>query len=435
VRIAVVGTGYVGLVAGVCLAESGADVICIDVDQAKLRMLEQGQVPFFEPGLASMLARNWPQRITFSDDLAGSIRGRQVVFVAVGTPPMEDGSADLSRVLEVAAQVARAAEQPLALVLKSTVPVGTNRRVSEVVASAKHPISVVSNPEFLKEGAAIDDFLKPDRIVVGTDDDKAFALIERLYAPFNRQRNRIQRMSPKSAEIVKYAANALLATKISFMNEIAELCTAADGDVEHVRLALGADRRIGYQFLYPGLGFGGSCFPKDLRALVKTGEELGTPIQVARAAVEANDRPVKMLFGHMDRDLGGLSGTRIAIWGLAFKPKTDDVREAPALHLIERLVQAGARVVGSDPEALETARSHLEQVGIAGQVELTKDYYGACEGADALVVATEWLQYQSPDIDRLARTMKRRFVFDGRNVLSREGFKQAGFRYRGIGRT
>jgi UDPglucose 6-dehydrogenase len=435
VRIAVVGTGYVGLVAGVCLAESGADVVCIDVDQAKLRMLEQGQVPFFEPGLASMLARNWPQRITFSDDLAASIRGRQVVFVAVGTPPLEDGSADLSRVLEVAAQVARVAEQPLALVLKSTVPVGTNERVSAVVAAAKHPISVVSNPEFLKEGAAIDDFLKPDRIVVGTDDDKAFALIERLYAPFNRQRNRIQRMSPKSAEIVKYAANALLATKISFMNEIAELCTAAGGDVEHVRLALGADRRIGYQFLYPGLGFGGSCFPKDLRALVRTGEELGTPIQVARAAVEANHRPVKQLLQHMERDLGGLAGTTIAIWGLAFKPKTDDVREAPALHLIERLVQAGARVIGSDPEALETARSHLQHIGIAEQVKLTKDYYGACEGADALVVATEWLQYQSPDIDRLARTMKRRFVFDGRNVLSREGFKQAGFRYRGIGRS
>ena len=282
-RIAVVGTGYVGLVAGVCLAESGADVVCIDVDQAKLRLLEQGQVPFFEPGLASMLARNWPHRITFSDDLAASVRGRQVVFIAVGTPPLEDGSADLSRVLEVAKSVADAAEHPLALVLKSTVPVGTNQRVCEVVASAKFPINVVSNPEFLKEGAAIDDFLKPDRIVIGTDDDATYALMERLYAPFNRQRNRIQRMSPKSAEIVKYAANALLATKISFMNEIAELCTAAGGDVEDVRLALGADRRIGYQFLYPGLGFGGSCFPKDLRALVKTGEERGTPIRVARA--------------------------------------------------------------------------------------------------------------------------------------------------------
>jgi len=357
------------------------------------------------------------------------------VFVAVGTPPAEDGSADLTHVLKVAEQVARSAEHDLALVLKSTVPVGTNAKVCEVVKKfAKHKVSVVSNPEFLKEGDAVNDFFKPDRIVIGTDDDATYALMERLYAPFNRQRNRIQRMSPKSAEIVKYAANALLATKISFMNEIAELCTAAGGDVEHVRLALGADRRIGYQFLYPGLGFGGSCFPKDLRALVRTGEELGTPIRVARAAVEANERPVKLLLEHMKRDLGGLADATVAVWGLAFKPKTDDVREAPALHLIEGLVKAGARVVASDPEALETARTHLEHAGISDRVTLTKDYYGACQGADALVVATEWLQYQSPDIERIGRSMKRRFIFDGRNVLSREGFKQAGFSYRGIGR-
>jgi len=434
-RVAVIGTGYVGLVAGVCLAESGADVACIDVDPDKLRRLERGEVPFFEPGLASMLARNWPQRISFTDDLASGIRGRQIVFVAVGTPPNEDGSADLSRVIEVARGVAQAAERELVLVLKSTVPVGTNQRVADVVASARHRVSVVSNPEFLKEGAAIDDFLKPDRIVVGTDDDAAFALMERLYAPFNRQRNRILRMSPKSAEIVKYAANALLATKISFMNEMAELCTAAGGDVENVRLALGADRRIGFQFLYPGLGFGGSCFPKDLRALVRTGEEHGVPIRVARAAIEANHRPVAELLRHMERDLGGLSGTRIAVWGLAFKPKTDDVREAPALRLIEELVEAGASVVGSDPEALETARAHFQQAGLASKVELSADYYAATEGADALVVATEWLQYQSPDIERLARGMKRRFVFDGRNVLSPTGFKQAGFTYRGMGRS
>jgi len=434
-RVAVIGTGYVGLVAGVCLAESGADVVCIDVDPDKLRRLERGEVPFFEPGLASMLARNWPARISFSEDLASGIRGREIVFIAVGTPPNEDGSADLSRVIEVAAGVARSAEKDVVLVLKSTVPVGTNQRVSEVVASSKHRISVVSNPEFLKEGAAIDDFLKPDRIVVGTDDDAAFLLMERLYAPFNRQRNRLLRMSPKSAEIVKYAANALVATKISFMNEMAGLCSVAGGDVEQVRLALGADRRIGFQFLYPGLGFGGSCFPKDLRALVRTGEDLGVPIRVARAAIEANERPVSQLLAHMERDLGGLAGTRIAVWGLAFKPKTDDVREAPALHLIEKLLAAGAKVTGSDPEALETARAHFEQVGLRGRVELTADYYAAAEGADALVVATEWLQYQSPDIERLARSMKRRFVFDGRNVLSPAGFKQAGFRYRGIGRS
>src|SRR4051794_19285111 len=351
--------------------------MCIDVNEAKLAKLRAGEVPFFEPRLADLLKRNWPHRLDFTSSLVDGIRGREVVFIAVGTPPQEDGSADLSHVLTVAEQVAKTAKHDLALVTKSTVPVGTNERVREVVRKhAKHHISVVSNPEFLKEGDAVNDFLKPDRIVIGTDDDRAFEWMERLYAPFNRQRNRLQRMAPKSAEIVKYAANALLATKISFMNEIAELCTAAGGDVEHVRLALGADRRIGYQFLYPGLGFGGSCFPKDLRALVKTGEELGTPIRVARAAVEANERPVQQLLKHMERDLGGLAKATIAVWGLAFKPKTDDVREAPALHLIEGLVAAGATVVASDPEALETSRLHFEQVGLAGKVKLTKDYYG-----------------------------------------------------------
>jgi UDPglucose 6-dehydrogenase len=434
VKVAVVGSGYVGLVLGVCLAESGADVVCIDKNEAKLRLLEKGEVPFFEPGLSAMLERNWPERLSFSADLSGSLKGRRVVFVAVDTPPMEDGSADLSRVLDVARTVANSAEHDLVLVLKSTVPVGTNAKVREVVATSKHAISVVSNPEFLKEGAAIQDFLKPDRIVIGTEDDGAFEVMEQLYAPFNRRNNRIHRMSPKSAEIVKYAANALLATKISFMNEIAQLCTVAEGDVEHVRVALGADHRIGYEFLYPGLGFGGSCFPKDLRALVKTGEQLGVPISVAAAAIEANHRPVAQMLEHMEKDLGGLKGTTIAVWGLAFKPKTDDVREAPALALIESLVKRGAKVIGSDPEALDTARLALEARGVT-QVTLTDDYYGACKGADALVVATEWLHYQSPDTERLAQSMRRKFVFDGRNVLSPAAFKQSGFKYRGVGRV
>lgn len=433
-RVAVVGTGYVGLVAGVCLAESGADVVCIDVDQEKLKSLEKGQVPFYEPGLETMLQNNWPKRLHFSDDLAASIEGRQVVFVAVGTPSKEDGSADLSRVLEVARSVAEAAVQELVLVLKSTVPVGTNEKVCEVVKGSTHEISVVSNPEFLKEGAAIDDFLKPDRIVIGTDNDRAFDVMERLYAPFNRQRNRIHRMTPKSAEIVKYAANAMLATKISFMNEIAELCAAAEGDVEDVRVALGADRRIGFQFLYPGLGFGGSCFPKDLQALVKTGEELGVPTLVAAAAVEANRRPVVEMVKHMQADMGGLKGCKIAVWGLSFKPKTDDVRESASLAMIEQLVAAGAQVTASDPEALTTAGVWLKERGLSEKVRLTNDYYAACEGADALVVATEWLQFQTPDIERLLQTMKRQFVFDGRNVLSPKSFKKAGFAYRGVGR-
>ncbi|MET0794160.1 MAG: nucleotide sugar dehydrogenase, partial [Polyangiaceae bacterium] len=298
-KVAVVGSGYVGLVAGACFADSGTNVMCIDVDEAKLAKLRAGEVPFFEPRLADLLKRNWPHRIDFTSSLADGIRGREVVFVAVGTPPQEDGSADLSYVLQVAEQVAKTAEHDIALVLKSTVPVGTNAKVRAVVEQfAKHKISVVSNPEFLKEGDAVNDFFKPDRIVIGTDDNHAFELLERLYSPYNRQRSRIQRMSPKSAEIVKYASNAMLATKISFMNEIAQLCDVAGGDVEHVRLAVGSDERIGMQFLYPGLGFGGSCFPKDLRALVRTGADYGLNMEVSSAAVRANEVPTKTLIAH-----------------------------------------------------------------------------------------------------------------------------------------
>ena len=435
VKIAVVGSGYVGLVAGACFADSGTHVTCIDVDERKLEKLRAGEVPFFEPGLAQLVKRNWPHRLDFSSNLPDSIRGREVVFVAVGTPPAEDGSADLSHVLKVAEQVAKAAEHGLALVLKSTVPVGTNERVRKHIEPwAKHHISVVSNPEFLKEGDALSDFLKPDRIVVGADDEKAFELLARLYAPFNRQRNRLLRMSPKSAEIVKYASNAMLATKISFMNEIAELCDAAGGDVEQVRLAVGADERIGMQFLYPGLGFGGSCFPKDLRALISTGQQLGVPMEVSAAAVRANDGPLQMLLKHLEKDLGGVSGKLIAIWGLAFKPKTDDVREAPALRLIAELTQRGAKVQAADPEALDTARESLERSGHLAGVELFKNEYDAVKGADALVIATEWNEYRSPDLPRIKQLMHGRHLFDGRNVVVPDAVVDAGLRYRGIGR-
>lgn len=434
-KIAVVGTGYVGLVAGACFADAGTQVICVDVDEAKLDRLRAGEVPFFEPLLEELVKRNWPQRLEFSSHLADSIRGAAAVFIAVGTPPTEDGSADLSHVLKVAKDVATAAEHELCLVLKSTVPVGTNRRVREVVkAHAKHPIHVVSNPEFLKEGDAINDFLKPDRVVIGTDDDRAFETLSRLYAPFMRQRNRIQRMAPESAEIVKYAANALLATKISFMNEIAGLCEVAGGDVEDVRVALGSDERIGFQFLYPGLGFGGSCFPKDLRALVRTGSELGTPMRIAEAAVAANEIPVPRLVGHMEQDLGGLDGKVIALWGLAFKPRTDDVRESAAIRLAASLVEKGATVRATDPQALETSRERLEHLGILDRVTLMADEYAACEGADALVLATEWSEFRSPMFERLKTLMRGRHIFDGRNVLSPEAAVDAGFRYRGMGR-
>jgi UDPglucose 6-dehydrogenase len=335
----------------------------------------------------------------------------------------------------VAADVAQHAEHDLVVVLKSTVPVGTNARVRQVVAKyAKHKISVVSNPEFLKEGDAVSDFMKPDRVVIGTDDDEAFAVMSLLYAPFNRQQNRLQRLSPQSAEIVKYAANAMLATKISFMNEIARLCEVTGADVEHVRVALGSDTRIGMQFLYAGLGFGGSCFPKDLRALVNTGNELGVSLRVAEAATHANLIPVKTLVSHMERDLDGLDGKVVALWGLAFKPRTDDVREAPALRLITELRQRGAKVRASDPQALETAAERLQANGTHDVVTLVKNAYEACEGADCLVVATEWNEYRAPDLERIKALMRGSWIFDGRNALVPDAVAAAGLNYRGIGR-
>jgi UDPglucose 6-dehydrogenase len=435
-KVAIIGTGYVGLVAGACFANAGTEVVCVDVDRGKLERLERGEVPFFEPGLSDLVRHNCPGRLTFTSDLAAALEGRAIVFVAVGTPPGEDGSADLSHVMQVAEDVARLAKNDLVLVLKSTVPVGTNAKVCEVVGRAPRAakIAIVSNPEFLKEGDAVNDFLKPDRIVIGTEDDHALELLSRLYAPFNRQRNRIIRMSPKSAEIVKYAANALLATRISFMNEMAAICDASGGDVEDVRVALGADRRIGYDFLYPGLGFGGSCFPKDLRALVRTGEDLGIHLELARATLSANTGPVRAVLGHIEKALGGVSGKTIAVWGLAFKPKTDDVREAPALDLIEKLVRLGARVRATDPAAIETARVRLDALGIANEVELFRDLYETCRGADALVIATEWNDFRSPDARRLKQELRGPFVFDGRNALVADEIVEAGLTYRGIGR-
>jgi UDPglucose 6-dehydrogenase len=435
VKIAVIGTGYVGLVAGACFADSGTQVVCVDVDEKKLEKLRRGEVPFFEPNLEALVRNNWPERLSFSSDLKQSIQGAAAVFVAVGTPPSEDGSADLSHVLKVAEDVAKTAEHDLVLVLKSTVPVGTNRRVREVVKKhAKHKIDVVSNPEFLKEGDAVNDFFKPDRVVVGTDDDRAFEVISRLYAPYNRQRNRIQRMNPESAEIVKYAANALLATKISFMNEMARLCDLTGADVEQVRIGIGADERIGMHFLYPGLGFGGSCFPKDLRALVQTGRELGAELRVSQAAVDANFEPVRTMLRNIESTLGVLKGKAIAIWGLAFKPRTDDVREAPALSLIEGLVAKGATIRATDPEAIGTARQWLEAKGILESVLLIENEYEACEDADALVIATEWNEYRSPELDRVKKLMKGDLVFDGRNALVPAAVTDAGLRYRGMGR-
>lgn len=434
VKVVVIGTGYVGLVAGACFAESGQDVVCVDVDEAKLERLKQGKVPFYEPGLNQMVQRNWPERLNFTTDLAAALDGAAVAFIAVGTPPNEDGSADLSAVLGVAEQVAAKATSDLVVVLKSTVPVGTNEKVRAVVDKVgRHKMMVASNPEFLKEGAAINDFLKPDRIVVGAREERAFEVLARLYLPFNRQRNRLHRMDPKSAEIVKYASNAMLATKISFMNEIAVLCDAAGADVEQVRIAVGADKRIGYPFLFPGMGFGGSCFPKDLRALVRTGEELGVAMDVSKAAVIANRKPIEMLMKHITDDFGDLKGKHFALWGLAFKPRTDDVREAPALALARELVNAGATIAASDPEALETAQASVAHQGLKG-VTLFRDQYEACQNADALVLCTEWKQFGAPNLRKLTERMRGRRVYDGRNIWIPEEFKEAGFTYMGVGR-
>jgi UDPglucose 6-dehydrogenase len=435
VKIAVIGSGYVGLVAGTCFADSGTTVVCVDRDERKLRALEKGEVPFYEPRLADLVKKNWPDRLTFTNDLPTAIRGAKAVFIAVGTPPQEDGSADLSHVLGVAREVAESAEHDLVLVTKSTVPVGTNERVRQVAQKhTKHKVAVVSNPEFLKEGDAVNDFMKPDRIVVGTEDDDAFEVMSRLYAPFNRQQNRMIRMSPQSAEIVKYASNALLATKISFMNEIARICEVSGGDVEDVRIGMGSDKRIGMHFLYAGLGFGGSCFPKDLRALVNTGNEFGISMRVSEAATHANLIPVKAMIANMEKDLGGLDGKVIALWGLAFKPRTDDVREAPALRLITELKQRGATVRATDPQAMETALEKMKAGGTADVVTLCEKPYQACEGADALVIATEWNEYRNPDLEQLAALLRKKWIFDGRNVLTPAAVAEAGLNYRGIGR-
>jgi len=434
-KIAVIGSGYVGLVAGACFADSGTNVLCVDADEHKLERLRRGDIPFFEPLLAELVKRNSPHRLDFTSDVAKAIQGREVVFVAVGTPPSEDGSADVSQVLAVAEQVATAATHDLLLVIKSTVPLGTHARVTELVNRlSKHRISVVSNPEFLKEGDAVNDFFKPDRVVIGTDDDRAFQLLSKLYSPYARQRSKIQHISPKSAEIVQYASNALLALRISFMNEIAQLCDAAGADVEEVRLAVGSDERIGSRFLYPGLGFGGSCFPKDLRALVRTGAELGVNMGLAASAVRANEERVGALLQHMEQDLGGLGGKQIAVWGIAFKPRTDDVREAPAIRLIQELVTRGATVCATDPQALESGRERLRVVGVEQHVTFATAEYAACEGADALVIATDWNEYRNPDFHRVRELMRGRHVFDGRNVVVPEAAVEAGLIYRGVGR-
>ncbi len=431
-RIAVIGTGYVGLVVGACLAETGNDVVCADVDARKIDALSENRIPIYEPGLESLVVRNQAQRrLTFTTDVPAAVASAEVVFIAVGTPPDEDGSADLRHVLSVAETIGQHMTREVVIVTKSTVPVGTAGRVQAVVAQhAKHPFHMCSNPEFLKEGAAVDDFLKPDRVVLGVDSDHARSVMAELYSPFVRTGRPIIFMDIASAEMTKYAANAMLATRISFMNEIANLCERVGADVDLVRKGIGSDSRIGPSFLFPGPGYGGSCFPKDVKALARTANEYGAPLAVLDAVECANERQKKRLFEKLLNALGGsVAGAHVAVWGLAFKPNTDDMREAPSLTLIDALLGAGATVTVHDPAAMEETRRKL-----GDSVRYAESNYDALVGADALVVVTDWNEYRHPDFARIKSTLRRPILVDGRNLYSPAKMKSLGFVYDSIGR-
>ena len=431
-NITVVGTGYVGLVAGACFAETGSQVVCADVDQKKIDGLKQNILPIYEPGLDSLVERNQTQgRLVFTTDVASAVKSAEVVFIAVGTPPDEDGSADLSHVLAVAETIGKNQSRELVVVTKSTVPVGTAAKVHAAVAKhATQPFHVVSNPEFLKEGAAVDDFLKPDRVVLGVDSDFARSVMAELYSPFVRTGKPIIFMDVPSAEMTKYAANAMLATRISFMNEIANLCEKVGANVDLVRKGIGSDGRIGPSFLFPGPGYGGSCFPKDVKALLHTSEDRGAPMLVLRAVEDANDRQKQRLFEKLQSVLGAsLTGSRVAVWGLAFKAQTDDMRESPALTLIESLLAVGATVTGHDPAAMHEAERRL-----GTKIRYAKTNYDALDGADALVVVTDWNEYRFPDFARIKAALSKPIVIDGRNLYDPAKMAQLGFTYRSIGR-
>ena len=430
-KIAVVGTGYVGLVAGACFAESGNDVVCVDKNEAKVRTLRRGKMPIYEPGLEELVRRNRQERrLQFTTTLTKAVRDASIIFIAVGTPQGEDGSADLQHVLGVAGGIAKAMNGYKVIVDKSTVPVGTSEKVREVIRrETTHPFSVVSNPEFLKQGAAVDDFMKPDRVVIGVEDPRAEQLMLELYEPFTRTGAPMMVMDCASAELTKYAANAMLATRISFMNEIANVCELVGADVDQVRRAMGADRRIGTAFLFPGVGYGGSCFPKDTQALIKFAADRKYEFKILRAVEAVNAFQKTRLGTKIRAHFGSLKGKRIGIWGLAFKPKTDDMREAPAIPLIESLLSAGATVQAYDPEATLTAKEIF-----GSRVTWAARTYDALKGADALAIVTEWSEFRRPDFARMQSLMRTPVIFDGRNLFSPEQMKQHGFTYYSIGR-
>ena len=430
-KIAVVGTGYVGLVVGACFAENGNDVICVDKDAAKVKALERGRIPIFEPGLEEVVKRNTAERrLTFTTDLPAAVKASDIIFIAVGTPEAEDGSADLKHVLGVARDVGRAMDGYKVIVDKSTVPVGTAEKVRQVVAKeTTHPFSVVSNPEFLKQGAAVDDFLKPDRVVIGADDERGARVMTELYAPFTRTGAPIMVMDCASAELCKYAANAMLATRISFMNEVANVCEIYGANVDEVRKAVGSDRRIGPSFLFPGVGYGGSCFPKDVKAILKFSKDKGYDFKILDAVEDVNVQQKKKLLQMMKQRLRSLKGRTIGVWGLAFKPRTDDMREAPAITIIEGLLKAGAIVQAYDPEARETAARIF-----GDRITYCKNAYDALADADALALVTEWNEFREPDFARMKKRMKTPVIFDGRNIYKPEAIAAQGFTYYSIGR-
>ncbi|HEX6047746.1 MAG TPA: UDP-glucose/GDP-mannose dehydrogenase family protein [Gemmatimonadaceae bacterium] len=431
-KIAVIGSGYVGLVVGACLAETGNDVTCADVDERKIDGLKRNVLPIYEPGLDALVERNQQQgRLRFTTDVPAAVGGAEVVFIAVGTPPDEDGSADLRHVLEVADSIGEHMRREIVVVTKSTVPVGTAQKVATTVArKARYPFHMCSNPEFLKEGAALDDFMKPDRVVLGVDSDHARSVMAELYAPFVRTGKPIIFMDIPSAEMTKYAANAMLATRISFMNEIANLCEKVGANVDLVRKGIGSDSRIGPSFLFPGPGYGGSCFPKDVKALVRTAHEAGSRLGVLEAVEDANERQKHRLFEKLHCALGdALTGAHVAVWGLAFKPQTDDMREAPALALIDDVLRAGATVTAHDPVALPEARRR-----VGDRIRYADTNYDALVGADALVVVTDWNEYRHPDFARMKSTLRRPVVVDGRNLYDPAKMQTLGFSYFSFGR-
>ncbi|MBL7898667.1 MAG: UDP-glucose/GDP-mannose dehydrogenase family protein [Crocinitomicaceae bacterium] len=430
-KIAVVGTGYVGLVTGTCFAETGNQVICVDIDAKKVDQMRSGKVPIYEPHLDVLFERNIrDKRLSFTTNLDEAIEDAEIIFLALPTPPGEDGSADLRYVLGVAEELGKKIKNYKVIVDKSTVPVGTAEKVHAAVAkNAKTEFDIVSNPEFLREGFAVDDFLKPDRVVIGTSSDRARNVMRELYKPFVRQGNPIIFMDEKSAELTKYAANSFLATKITFMNEIANFCEKVGADVDDVRIGIGSDSRIGKRFLFPGIGFGGSCFPKDVQALVKSGKEVGHDFQIIDAVLKVNEGQKIRLIEKVENYFGNLKGKKLAIWGLAFKPDTDDIREAPALYMIDELLAKGAAVVAYDPEAMENVKAVY-----GSKITFSENQYDALKGADALLIATEWSAFRNPDWDTMKKNLNEKLIFDGRNLFELDEMKDKGFYYESIGR-